>query len=244
MRCAVLIALACLSGCSLLNKPELPKQPEAPVGGNMAKVGDQIDKSDSRVSAAIAVASENLPDKPAVAKAELGVAAAFLPPAQPGDLAIARARAAAHDEKEYGAARDFGKKLLAQIDANWSKMEADQAEARRVSQLKDARIVELTVEVDRVRREAAKNIWTLTGAGLVACGAVCCALLSVRVGLGLIIGGAFAGSIPYLLDSVWFPWVAGSVVVALALFAAFLLWERFGKPTPTPDVPDEPKKES
>jgi hypothetical protein len=244
MRLAVLIALACLSGCSLLDKPELPKQPEAPVGNNMAKVGDQIDKSDSRVAAAVTVAQRNA-DKPEVVKAETSVALSYLPKPSEGDVAYAVARAARNDGKEYEAAREYGKKLLAHIDANWAKMEADQAEALRVSKLKDARIAELVAEVERVRREAARNIWTLTGAGLVAVGAIACALISVRVGLGLLVGGAFAGSIPYILDSIWFPWVAGTVIVGLALFAAFLAWERFGKkPTPTPSVPDGPEKES
>ena len=222
----------------------MPEQPNAPTSeGIVATVGKQWDKADQKVAASVAIARENA-EKPEVVRSETSVALSFLPVPSPEELALARQRAAKADQKDYAEAVAYGKKLLASIDANWAKVEADNKEALRVSQLKDARIVELTVEVDRVRREAAKNIWTLTGAGLVAAGAVACALLSVRVGLGLIVGGAFAGSIPYLLDSVWFPWVAGSVVVALALFAAFLLWERFGKPTPTPDVPDEPKKES
>ena len=242
MRSLLVIAL-CLTGCST-SRPAMPEQPNAPTSeGIVATVGKQWDKADQKVAASVAIARENA-EKPEVVRSETSVALSFLPVPSPEELALARQRAAKADQKDYAEAVAYGKKLLASIDANWAKVEADNKEALRVSQLKDARIVELTVEVDRVRREAAKNIWTLTGAGLVAAGAVACALLSVRVGLGLIVGGAFAGSIPYLLDSVWFPWVAGSVVVALALFAAFLLWERFGKPTPTPDVPDEPKKES
>ena len=34
-----MLALACLSGCSLLNKPELPRQPEAPVAGQGLNLG-------------------------------------------------------------------------------------------------------------------------------------------------------------------------------------------------------------
>jgi hypothetical protein len=134
-----------------------------------------------------------------------------------------------YKRQEYEAAIAYGRNLLARIDANWAKMEADQAEAKRVSQLKDARIVELQKEVEQVKKDAARNIWTLTGAGLVAAGALACAFASVRIGIPLMLAGAFAGSLPYILDSAWFPWVAGSVIVLFAGLGLYLYWERFHK---------------
>ena len=72
-------------------------------------------------------------------------------------------RAAKADQKDYAEAVAFGKKLLAQIDANWAKVEADNREALRVSQLKDARIKELTAEVERMAAEAMGSIADLQG---------------------------------------------------------------------------------
>jgi hypothetical protein len=230
MRPLLVICLALLTGCGMLPKsPELPKQPDAPTKpDNMTTVGEQIDKSDSRVAAAVTVAQRNA-DKPEVVKAETAVALSYLPKPSEGDVAYAAARAAKNDAKEYEAAIAYGKTLLAKIDANWAKMEADQAEAKRVSQLKDARIVELQKEVEQVKKDAARNIWTLTGAGLVAAGALACAFASVRIGIPLMLAGAFAGSLPYILDSQWFPWVAGSVIVLFAGLGLYLYWERFHK---------------
>ena len=77
-----------LAGCSSVK--ELPKQPDAPTDGAVVEtIGKELDKTDSRVGAAIVVAVENL-DKPAVAKAELGVASSYLPAPLEGDVAFAR----------------------------------------------------------------------------------------------------------------------------------------------------------
>lgn len=226
MRLLALTLLLVLAGCAHGEKP-LPKQPEAPTeGGVMSKVGEQQDKADQRVAAAVTVARDNA-DKPEVVKAETGVALSYLPKPSEGDLAFARQRAAKADQKAYAEAEAYGKKQLDKLNADWAKMEADQKEAKRVSDLKDARIVELQKEVEQVKKDAARNIWTLTGAGLVVAGALACALASVRFGIPLLIGGAFAGSLPFVLESKWFPWVAGTTIALFAGFGLYLFWERF-----------------
>ena len=77
MRLILVIALLALTGCK--TSCDLPKQPDVPTdGGIVNKVGNDLDKSDGRVAAAITVAQENA-DKPAVVKAETGVALSYLP---------------------------------------------------------------------------------------------------------------------------------------------------------------------
>jgi hypothetical protein len=231
MRLALVIASIALTGCGMLSgsKPELPKQPDAPTSTAIVeKVGAQQDKIDGRVAAAVAVASESA-DKPAVVKSELSVASAYLPQPSQGDLAFARQRAAKADAKDYADAVAYGKKLLASIDANWAKMEADTAEAKRVSGLKDARIEELQKEIVKVRQEASRNIFTLLGAGLIAAGALACAFVSFRIGGPLIICGAFAGAVPFIIESPWFPWVSGGTAILMVGIGCFLIWERYIK---------------
>lgn len=228
MRHVCLVLLLLLAGCSVFEKP-LPKQPEAPTDGAvMSKVGSDMDKVDGRVAAAVTVAVENK-DKPAVVEAEGKVALSYLPVPSPADVAYARQRANAQDAKAYAEAEAYGKKLLARIDASWAKMEADQKEAKRVSDLKDARIKELAAEIERVKKEASRNIFSLTGAGLVAAGALACAFASVRIGIPLMLAGAFAAAVPYMLDSEWFPWVAGSSIALFVGIGLYLFWERFHK---------------
>ena len=237
-RWALAFFILLLVGCSHTEKP-LPKQPEAPTdGGVMTKVGNDLDKVDGRVAAAVTVAKEQA-DKPDVVRAEAGVALSYLPIPSEADVAFARQRAAKADAKDYAAAQDYGKKLLARIDSQWARMEADQREAKRVSDLKDARIVELGREIERVRKEASRNIFSLLGAGLIAAGALACAFASVRIGIPLMMAGAFAAAVPYILDSVWFPWLAGSAIVVFAGVGLFLFWERFHK-KPIAEVKGEP----
>ena len=240
MRTALLVCLG-LVGCSTLSEPPLPKQPDAPTAPAIVQiVGDQQDKADGRVAAAVAVARENA-TRPEVVKAETGVALSYLPNPSEGDLAVARTRAAKSDQKDYAEAVAYGKKLLASIDTNWAKMEADTAEAKRVSALKDTRIVELQKEVVRVKQEASRNIWTLTGAGLVVAGGLACAFVSVRAGIPLLMVGGFAGSIPYIIESPWFSWIAGGTCVAVALVGVYHLHDITHTPPPPPDEQATPK---
>lgn len=227
MRLFILAALL-LVGCSS-GKAPIPPQPDAPTdGGVVNKVGAELDKVDGRVAAAVTVARANA-EKPDVVRAETTVALAYLPKPSEADVAFAEKRAAANDEKAYAEAVAYGKKLLARIDASWANMEAQQKEAARISALKDKRIQDLTEEVVRIKQEASRNTWTLTGAGLVVAGALACAFASVRIGIPLMLAGAFAAAVPHILESTWFPWVAGSAIVLFAGIGLFLFWERFHK---------------
>jgi hypothetical protein len=225
MRSLLVIALL-MAGCATSKAP-LPVQPDAPTSeAIVTTVGKDWDKADQKVAAAISIARENA-DKPAVVRGETAVALSFLPAPEAGELALARARAAKpEDQKAYGDAVAYGKKLLASIDANFAALEAQQKEALRVSQLKDRRIEELTAEVERVKKDAAENIWTLTGAGLAVIGALTTAFLGPRLGIPLLLCGAFCGGIPYLADSPWFLWLAiGTAAIASGL-GLYWVWDK------------------
>lgn len=209
-----------LAGCS--SKPDkLPTQPDAPTKPtNLAKLDEGIETRSSKLAAAVTIVKENA-GKPDVVKSEAGVALSYLPAPSEGDLALARQRAAKADQRDYEDAVKFGKGILAQIDTSRAKMEADQKEAARVSKLKDERIAELTKEVERVKRDAAEQVWTFTGAGLVVAGGLACALSSLRVGIPILLCGAFAGAIPFIYDSPYFTAISA---VTLAVSAGLGLW--------------------
>jgi hypothetical protein len=224
VRLALVIAL-CLTGCSTSPDP-LPKQPDAPTSeGIVATVGKQWDTADQKVAASVSIARENA-DRPDVVRSETSVALSFLPPPEPGELALARARAAKADPKETAAAVAFGKNLLVSIDKNWAKVEADNREALRVSQLKDARIAELTAEVERVKREASDNIWTLAGVGIAVIGAIATAFAGPKVGIPLLLSGAAIGAFPFVVDSEYFSYIAGGTLALAAGLGIYWLWDR------------------
>ena len=226
MRSLLVIALLALTGCSS-SRTELPKQPDAPTSeAIVATVGKDWDKADQKVAAAISIARENA-DKPAVVRGETAVALSFLPVPDAGELALARARAAKpEDQKAYGDAVAYGKKLLASIDANFAALEAQQKEALRVSQLKDARIKELTAEVERVKKEASANLWTLAGVGCALLGAVSMVFAGPKVGLPLLACGAAIGAFPFIVESEYFGIIAGTTLAAAACLGLWLLWDK------------------
>ena len=214
-----------MAGCST-SRPPLPEQPNAPTSeGIVATVGKQWDTADQKVAASVSIARENA-DRPDIVRSETSVALSFLPPPEPGELAVARARAAKQDPKETAAAVAFGKNLLVSIDKNWAKVEADNREALRVSQLKDARIAELTAEVERVKREASDNIWTLAGVGIAVIGAIATAFAGPKVGIPLLLSGAAIGAFPFIVDSEYFSYIAGGSLALAAGLGIYWLWDR------------------
>ncbi len=214
MRLLLVIALAALAGCT--RKPTLeplPVQPPAPTKPDVVQtLGKDLDKTDHRVASAL-VAIERNADKPKVVVAESRLAQSYLPAPPEADVAFAMARATKADPVDYQKQMAFGRQLATAVTKAWEKLEAQQAEALRVSQLKDARIVELTKEVERVKKDASAQTWTLVGAGLAVVGALTTAFMGPRIGLPLLLCGAFCGSVPFIIDSPWFEYAAGATIV-------------------------------
>ena len=222
MRSLLVISLL-MAGCSTSLDP-LPKQPDAPTSqAVVTTLGKDLDKTDHRVGAALVVIERNA-DKPKVVVAESRLAQSYLPAPPEADVAFAMARATKADPLDYKKQMEFGRKLATAVTLAWEKLEADQKEAARVSGLKDARIKELTAEVERVKAQASKDIWTLTGAGLAVIGALAFAFGGgPRVGLPLLLCGAFCGALPHIIDSPAFLWVAiGTAAIASGLFLWWL----------------------
>lgn len=225
MRLILVIAL-CLAGCST-SRPALPEQPNAPTDTAIVQaVGKDWDRIDQKVAASITIARE-MADKPDVVRGETTVALSFLPAASPEELALARQRANnPADQKAYGDAVAFGKKLLAKIDADWAKVEAANRESLRVSQLKDARIAELTAEVERVKQEAAANLWTMAGVGIAVIGAIATAFAGPKVGIPLLLSGAAIGAFPFIVESEYFSYIIGVSLALAAGLGIYSLWDR------------------
>jgi hypothetical protein len=225
MRSLLVIALL-MAGCAA-SKPPLPVQPDAPTSeAIVTTVGKEWDKADQKVAAAISIARENA-DKPAVVRGETAVALSFLPAPEAGELALARARAARpEDQKAYGDAVAYGKKLLASIDANWAKVEADQKEALRVSQLKDRRIEDLTAEVERVKKDMAASLWTMAAVGTAVLGALAMAFAGPKIGISLLASAAAIGAFPFVVESEYFGIIVGTSLALAAGLGIYWLWDR------------------
>jgi hypothetical protein len=222
VRLLLVIALAALAGCT--RKPTLeplPVQPPAPTKPDVVQtLGKDLDKTDHRVASAL-VAIERNADKPKVVVAESRLAQSYLPAPPEADVAFAMARATKADPVDYQKQMAFGRQLATAVTKAWEKLETQQAEALRVSQLKDARIVELQKEVEAVRKEASRNIWTLAGAGLAVLGAVTTAFAGPRIGLPLLACGAAMGAFPFVVESPHWDLI---VTVTLSLGACLLIW--------------------
>jgi len=240
MRLLLVIGLL-LTGCATSPKA-LPEQPDAPTSPSVvATVSKQWDTADAKVSAAISIAKENA-HRPEVVRSETAVALSFLPAPEAGELAIARARAAKADQKDYAAAEAFGKKLLSQIDTSWLKVQADTTEALRVSQLKDARIVELTKAVEQAKADMASQTWSWIGGALAVAGALCTAFLSPKIGLPLIGCGMLCGAVPLITESEYFSVIVATTLSIAAALMLYLLWDYVKDKANASDyVPPSPK---
>ena len=229
----LVIACLALTGCST-TQPDT--QGTGTPTADLGTLGNQLDKSDQRVAASIAVASENA-DKPAVVKAELGVAAAYLPKADAQHLDFVRNRVARNNPEEYKRAEEAGRKLLAVIDANFAKAEQDAAKNKAALDNANKQITALKAEVEQVRTEGVRNAFAVA-AGICFLAALAMALLGqyLRAGAAFLIGGAI-GSLPFVFNSPYFLPAVGLLVVVALVFG----WLQFRKPS-CPDAPQESKE--
>jgi hypothetical protein len=216
-----------LAGCKSAPKQEpIPVQPAAPTNESaVTALGKDLDRADHRVGAAL-VAIERNADKPKVVVAESRLAQSYLPAPPEGDVAFALARATKGSEIDYKKQMEFGRKLATAVNVAWERVEADQREAKRVSDLKDTRIKELTAEIERIKEESAFEIWTITGAALVVIGGLACAFASVKIGLPILMSGMLAGAVPHIISSQYFEWIAGSVLLACASLAIWWMYDK------------------
>lgn len=200
---------------------------------NFAKVGDQIDKADARVSAGVQVArNANSQGKPETVERELAVVASYLPAPDPHNLAYIAERVRRNDPAEYKRAMEAGAKLLAVIDANWAKAEADASKNQKALAEANKHITELTAEVERVKTEGIRNAFTVA-AGACFLAALGLAILGqyLRAAGAFVVGGAI-GALPYLFASPYFvPGVGAFVLIASTVAAVWFIW--FRKPSPT-----------
>jgi len=227
MRLLLVIAVLCLTGCSLFRKGEapLPAQPEAPTKESaVVTLGKDLDKTDHRVGAAL-VAIERNADKPKVVVAESRLAQSYLPQPPEADVAFAMARATKADPIDYAKQMEFGRKLATAVNRAWERLEADQKEAKRVSDLKDARIVELQAEVVRVKQEASRNIWTLAGVGVAVIGALATAFASPKVGIPLLACGGAIGAFPFVVESSHFDLIVTIALTGGGILLGWLAWD-------------------
>jgi hypothetical protein len=244
MRVLLVIALVALAGCT--RKPvdaPLPKQPDAPTKPDVvATLGKDLDKTDHRVASAL-VAIERNADKPKVVVAESRLAQSYLPLPPEADVAFATARAAKQDPIDYAKQMEFGRKLATAVNKAWERLEADQAEAKRVSDLKDGRIKELQAEIERVKKDAMSQTWTLVGAGLAVVGALTTAFLGPKIGLPLLLCGAFCGSVPFIIDSPYFEYIAGATLIIAAGLGLWWLADKVRDSVRSNDHDETPPKE-
>ena len=245
MRLLLVIAALALTGCSLFRSSPadvpLPKQPDAPTSPTVVQtLGKDLDKTDHRVAASL-VAIERNATSPKVVVAESRLAQSYLPQPPEADVAFAMARATKADPIDYAKQMEFGRKLATAVNRAWEKLEADQAEAKRVSGLKDKRIEDLTAEVVRVKQEASNNIWTMTGAGLAVIGALTTAFMGPRIGIPLLLCGAFCGSVPFIIDSPYFEYIAGGTLLVCSGLGLWWLADKVRDSVnkPSDDVPPQ-----
>jgi len=226
MRLILVIALLALTGCPTTNPDTVGTGTPSTDPADLSKLGVQIDKSDQRVAASIAVAQENA-DKPAVVKAELGVAAAYLPKPDAAHLDYVRNRVTRANADEYKRAEEAGRKLLAVIDANFAKAEQDAQKNKAALDNANKQITALKAEVEQVRTEGVRNAFAVA-AGICFLAALAMTLLGqyLRAVAAFLIGGAI-GALPFVFNSPYFlPAVGVLVVVGIVL-----AWLKLRKPS-------------
>jgi len=233
-------AVLVLAACSSSAPAKLDAPPPAPSSSDLAQVEQGLDTIDSRVAAAVVVARElNKAGQPAKVDAELSVASAYLPSPAEGDLAFARQRSEKASTAEYDAQLKKAAEKQKAMEAAWLALESQAAANRKAVVDRDARISDLTAELDRARRDASESTWTITGAALAVIGALCTAFVGPRAGVPLLLCGAFAGSVPFIIESPWFSWIAAGTAAVVSCIGIWFIFDLVRDRVNAPSDPAE-----
>jgi hypothetical protein len=247
MHLILVIALtACLTGCSMFRKDAepLPAAVPAPKAPDLSAVGSTLDVIDSRVAAAVTIAREaNTAGKPSVVEEELSVASSFLPKPTEGDLAYARQRSEKATPADYERQRAKAAEKQKAAEQAWTNLEAQVAASKAALAARDKRIADLTAEIDRIKKDASAAAWTMAGVSIAVLGALTTAFMGPRIGIPLLLCGAFCGSVPFIIDSPWFEYAAGATLVISCGLGLWWLADKVrdsvNKPNPPDDVPPQ-----
>lgn len=248
IRTLVIASALALSGCkSDKTQPILPDP--APQAGQQPtqSFGQKQDKADQKVSASIAAAREAIPTNPAGADKELAVAQSYLPPAAPEDVALSRQRISKNDNKEFKEAQENGKKLAAELEDLWDKMEAQQAKsAKDITELKK-QLDDRQLALEQARKDKASTMLSLVGAGILAVGTLLMAFghfigISKFNAALMILCGIITVSLPWVFDSSYFPWVVGVTLAVIAIEVSVVLWRKMTA-RPADQANDDPSQD-
>lgn len=207
--------MVALTGCSTSTPAPVP----VPKAVTLDSIGQGLDQIDTAVAASVQVAREmNKAGKPEKVESELSVAAANLPaPGEPA-VAVARQRSEKATSAEYEDQRKKAQAKAAEIEKAWVDLEAQVQQNKKLIAGKEAQILELQAKVESGK----KDIFTLTGAGLVVIGGLLWAFTSWKMGAPLLLAGAFCAAFSYIVDSPFFFWV--SAATSLACAGIFVWW--------------------
>jgi hypothetical protein len=213
----------------------------APKAPDLTAVGSTLDVIDSRVAAAVTIAREaNTAGKPAVVESELSVASSFLPKATPQDLAYARQRSEKASPADYERQRAKAAEKQKAAEQAWTNLEAQVAASKAALLARDKRIEELTKEVEAVRKEGSRNLWSMAGVAVAVAGALAFAFTGPRIGLPLMACGAAMGAFPFVVESPHWDLI---VTVTLSLGACLLIWVAWDYARDRVNKSDQPPQE-
>lgn len=244
----LILLVGFLCGCSS-SKPQASTPDPTPQAGAQPtqSFGQKQDKADQKVSASITAAREAIPTNPAGADKELQVAQSYLPTPAPEEVALSRQRISRNDNKEHLEAIAKGKKLAADLEDLWGKMEAQQAKsAKDIADLK-RQLDDRQLALEQARKDKASTMLSLVGAGILAVGTLLMAF-GHFVGISkfnasmVILCGIATVSLPWVFDSSFFPWVVGVTLAVLGVELAVVLWKKMTtKPAEAQPPEDQPK---
>jgi hypothetical protein len=239
MKCLIPFLLL-LVGCTTKVDPSKVSPVPAPEPVNLAAVGQGLDVIDSRVAASVVVSRELIQGgKPGKADQELSIAQSLLPKPAENDVAYARQRSEKASDAEYEAQRKKAEAKQKAMEDNWKVLETQVAKNKEAIKAKDDRIAELTAEVDRIKREADRNLWSLAGVAVAVAGALATAFASPKAGVPLMACGAAIGSFPYVVDSEYFSVIVGVCLALAGAIGIWFLWDAVRDRVNAPKPPAE-----
>ena len=225
-----------LSGCATI-RSWFAQEPKVDPVVSVVTLGTSLDKNEGKVAAAITVARNNA-DKPAVVRAETGVALSFLQPPSADDLQVASARVALSDAKTYTLAEADGRRLAAAVGLQRKQLEADQKKAVLDAQAKDKEIADLKSQLAEAETNANRTpLRVSAGLCFIAALGLTMAGQYLRAGLSVALGGILLG-LSTILSSPVFIWSLIASALAVLGMGVWVAWDKardaVNAPTPTP----------